>query len=784
MKNILFVLFLLNVHFTSGQMTVSNIIFTISFDRKGNFSEITDLKTGINYLYKDTLAPLLVLISNEKRFFPGEMKYDRSTNTIKLNFKELKFTALIRVKSAPSHIRFDLLNSDKNNLIDGIVWGPIPTTISKSIGEVIGVVRDEKIAMGIQVMNIKTLGGDYNPEGQSWNRGDAAMKKPWGSILQAFSINRDKFRYVDTWGGEYKRTPVEPIKGETVAGSSISIFMCSESETLDYIEKIELAEGLPHLTINGEWVKKAIKRGRSYMISDFKESEIDEMIGYTKRSGLISLYHEGPFKSWGHYVLDTSYFPGGKEGIKKCATKTRNAGLYFGVHTLTNFINTNDPYVTPVPDDRLVITGYGYLSSDIDTKATVIPVSTNEYFNKQQGNNLHTLKIGKELIKYRSVTDASPFMLLDCQRGAFGTVISSHSKNDKIGKLYDHPYEVFFPNFEMQREIAKNLALFFNETGINHLDFDGHEGCLASGQGDYAINLFAKDFYDNLDHEVLNGTSLSKTFYWHINTFCNWGEPWYGGFRESMQEYRIANQELFDRNFIPHMLGWYLLTKNTSLGEMEWMLARAAGFDAGFAMVGRVNSIRQNPIAGQLLDAIREWEKARLSEAFSEDQKTRMKNPSNEFHLEKIGDNAWNLHELKKIATISHENIMRQPGEPVLSTKVFSNNSFDQPLQFSAHISGISGSIKNVKIKIDNFTEILIDKELSPGESLTLEGNNEIRIFDIKGKLKEKIHVNNPALSAGGHQISISAQFSRDDSPKIEIIVKAFDNPEMITSAK
>ena len=56
-----------------------------------------------------------------------------------------------------------------------------------------------------------------------------------------------------------------------------------------------------------------------------------------------------------------------------------------------------------------------------------------------------------------------------------------------MGKLFDHPYKVFFPNFAMQREVARNLADFLNETGVDHIDFDGHEGGLASGQGDYAV---------------------------------------------------------------------------------------------------------------------------------------------------------------------------------------------------------------------------------------------------------------------------------------------------------
>ena len=646
MKNGILLLMLWGLGFAQAQTSFISGNLNVSLDRKGRFTEIKDVHSAIDYLCKDTLAPLITVIADQRRYHPDEMDYKASAKIIRLHFRSLQAVIDVKVALRKTHLRFEVVKAEPANAIEGIVWGPIPTIISKTVGEIIGVVRDDRVGLGIQVLNPKTLGGDYNPEGQSWNRGDAAVKRNWGSLLQAFSLNRDKPRYADTWGGDNKHTPIQPVKGETVVGSSIALFLCEVDKTLDIIEQIELAEKLPHLTIKGVWAKKAMQRGHSYLISDFKESEIDEMILHTKRSGLIGLYHEGPFKNWGHYDLNPEYFPGGKAGLKACAKKAREAGLYFGVHCLTNFINTTDAYVTPVPDDRLALTGYGLLVNAIDDSAREIEVSTKEYFEKEAGNTLHTVKIGKELIKYKTVTQTAPYKLLDCQRGAFGTKASVHQLMDTVGKLYDHPYEVFFPNLELQREIAKNLATFFNETGVSHLDFDGHEGCLASGQGDYAINLFAKDFYDNLDHEVLNGTSLSKTYYWHINTFCNWGEPWYGGFNESMQEYRIRNQELFDRNFMPHMLGWYLLTKTTTLAEMEWMLARAAGYDAGFAMVARTASLRGNPTTDILLDAIREWEEARLSMAFSEDQKERLKNPANTFHLEKIAAGEWNLVQL------------------------------------------------------------------------------------------------------------------------------------------
>jgi hypothetical protein len=332
--------------------------------------------------------------------------------------------------------------------------------------------------------------------------------------------------------------------------------------------------------------------------------------------------------------------------MKRCAEKAKEAGLNFGVHTLTNFISTDDPYVTPVPDKRLAITGYGLLSKNIDSQMSVIPISTIEFFNDNQNNNLHTVRIGDELITYKSVNTSQPYILLECQRGAFGTQAASHTENDTVKKLIDHAYKVFFPDIQLQREIAVNLAKFFNAAGISHLDFDGHEGCFASGEGDYASVLFAEDFYKTLDHEFVNGTSRSKPYYWYINTLCNWGEPWYGGFKESMQEYRISNQAMLERNYFPNMLGWYMLTKTTTMAEMEWMLARSAGWNAGFAMVTRVNAIRENVSGPALLDAIRIWEEARLTGVFTPEQKELLKDPKREFHLEKVGENEWKLSEL------------------------------------------------------------------------------------------------------------------------------------------
>ncbi len=766
--------------FTSGELKMS-------LNKQGSITELSNSLTGKNYLTIDTLSPLITLVSNDIRYQPASMTYDKIQKKITLAYPATGVSIDIRVISKNTHLVLEIIRAAPESKIDAIVWGPIPNTISKTIGEIIGVVRDGEISLGIQVLNIKTLGGDYpTREGSTWARGIAAVPAKWGSKLQAYSINRDRDRFVDAWGGLYKNMPVKALKGETVVGSKIAIFSCKESITFNRLEQIEIAENLPHPTVNGVWFKKSNLYGKSYMISSYGEKDIDEMIGYTKRAGLVSLYHEGPFKSWGNFVLNPEQFPNGRDGLKNCVDKAHAAGLYLGMHTLTNFINTNDPYVSPAPDNRLSFTGSSTLTKSIDAEQNTIEVASPEYFNDEKGNNLHTVKIGSELIRYKSVSSTAPYILLDCQRGAFGTVQSAHQVTEPVGKLFDHSYNVFFPNLDMQRDVAKNITKLMNQTGVDHLDLDGHEGALASGQGDYALELFAKDVYDQVKHDFIIGTSLSKTFYWHIGSYYNWGEPWYGGFKESMQQYRIDNQGLFDRNYMPHMLGWYLLAENTTLPEMEWMLSRAAGYHAGFAMVARPAALRKNAQSNLLLDAIREWEMARNGNAFSKAQQEALKNPKNEFHLEKRDEGKWMLHQYAMSPVFTREKFERQPGEPTHTTWNLQYPWKEQPLQFRMQITGETGSVKNIKMQIDKYKELLFPIELAFGESLVCDGTETIRLYDKNGKPKGSFKLQNkpPSVAPGAHIILIDSDFARDETPKIEVQFKGLDKMEDIEVSK
>jgi hypothetical protein len=669
------VVFILSVLTLPGRMEAQMIFksagLRITVSTSGQITSLLDVKNQNECLAKGQPSPFISIkvkgkweVPNTSQFFPASES--PTVGILLLTFENSEVILKVKTREAPSHIVFELAKAQPADLVEAIVWGPYPTVLQETIGEIIGVVRDETFAFGLQILNVKTLGGyPLNEEGSDPSRSNTAKKTEWGSLLQAFSLDRSKPRKINVWWDQFPNMPVPAIPGETVEGSSIALFGCAPDKVLKTIGEVEVAEKLPHPLIDGIWGKISPQSGRSYLIADYSEATIDELLVYTERANLMTLYHMNAWQSWGHYQLDSNSFPHGLKGFKDCLKKAHDRGIRLGAHTLTDFIHTNDPYVTPVPDPRLAITGSSLLTKDIDERMDEIPVLSLEYFDNDKANWLRTVRIDNELIQYDSVSKVRPYRLIGCKRGAFGTHPSSHAKGDEVGKLLDHPYKVFFPNFDLLKEIAKNLAFRFNETGLEQMDFDGHEGCLSTGQGDYALELFAKIFYDNLDHTVINGTSTSEPFYWHINTYCNWGEPWNGGFTESMQQYRLDNQGLLERNYLPNMLGWYLLTEKTTVPEMEWMLARSAGYNAGFAMATSLEALRKNPNTGALLDAIREWEICRRDHAFPEELKAQLKDPGKEFHLEKLSNVTWNLYPMQRITADSAKPVTYTRGDAI-----------------------------------------------------------------------------------------------------------------------
>ncbi|WP_158856408.1 hypothetical protein [Lunatibacter salilacus] len=787
----------------------------LSLDSKGRLSGMYDKLNLREYLLPDQFSPLLAIRIAGEYYKPDSLSM--TGQELSLYYPLDNIVANVQVKAFQNYISLELTNITSANLVELVVWGPFPTIVREIIGESVGVVRNSEFAWGIQALNVKTLGGypsqesDIEPaydifetgdlvdvdsewRNKKYYRGQTAKIVENGSSLQAYTRNRQQARIIENWGHNLYTAPAFDDGG--LIGSKIAFFGCPAENALATIGDIELAEGLPHPEINGEWAKTTREATSSYLIMSFDESTLDKAISFTKSAGLKYLYHGSPFRTWGHFELDKVAFPENWKSMRKYVERANAQGVHLGVHTLSNFITTNDPYVSPFPDERLALVGESVLKGSIDATTTEIEIESPDYFNQMGNNTLQAVRIGKEIIRYRAVSETAPWKLMDCIRGAFGTEASPHGSQEKVGKLMDHGYKVFLSNADLSEEIAITLARLFNETGLKQISFDGLEGVWSTGMGQYARSLFTKTWYDNLSSElqgkVINDASNPSHFNWHINTRYNWGEPWYAGFRESQTNYRLMNQDFYRRNLLPSMLGWFSMSDGTSLEDTEWLLARAAGFDAGFAFNVNFSNVERNGQSKKIFEAIRIWENARMAGAFTSEQKLRMEDVKNEYSLVEVSEVEWLLYPYE-VQRYVHEQKTRQPGEPIHTIVDFNNPYSEQAIQFVMKLQldennnkTSNSKAEGISIEVNNFYSLEIPFALSIDQYLKLDESGILEHYDSNWNLLDSIDFRNKVikLDEGKNTLIIDAAFTGSGNASLHIEFKTRADGERVSGKR
>jgi hypothetical protein len=789
---------------SSGKVEFSTDYLSLEINKVGTVVQISDRNDGTNYLSADTTAPFLSIRINNVVYYPSSMEFRRDAMEMDLMFDPADVIATVKVREGKTHLTFEVIKVEPLKEVEMVIWGPYPTSINKSIGETVGVVRGEDFALGLQALNPKTLGGypwtdnDCMPqidifEGNNYSdlseegkrhvlyRVEAAKPEVFGSTLQAYCRNRFEHRLIENWG--HSQYLARAFDDGGVIGSAIALFGCPVENTLEIIGEIEVTEGLPHPTINGKWAKQSHEASSAYMILGFGEADIDKALMYTKKAGLKYLYHPGPFETWGHFPLNKQ-FPNGWEGLNSCVEKADEQGVYLGVHTLSNFITPNDAFVTPNPDDRLAKVGSTMLLRSIDSWDTEILINNPSLFSPAKNISMKTVQIGSELIQYREVSKQSPWKLEGCKRGAFGTKNQSHEEGSDVFLLADHAYKVFLSDADLTKEIGGNLAKLFNETGIRQISFDGLEGNRSTGMGNYGEILMTNTWYENLDESIkqhyIADASRTSHFFWHIYTRMNWGEPWYAGFRESQAEYRFKNQDYFQRNLMPGMLGWFLLTDQTSPEDIEWMLSKSAGYNAGFGFVCSYKSLQSNKKSNQLLNLIKRWETTRMQQQFPDSIREQLKSAEMEFHLEEDPDGTLVLWSLQ-VGRLEYSLKERQPGEPSESRLDFENIFDPQSLQFAVTTPD-DGSIRDLKIFIDQVPVFAYAGPLNAGEILWYDGGNTVYRYAAAWQQTDAIAVkpSQMEIPTGIHEVGVDAVPERRSDNPVKIEIKTTGNPQKI----
>lgn len=793
-KIVLLFTFTLSFHARAQNVNLKARSTQIGIDNTGYFSSI---RVEGKDILRAGKYPLVTVCADNKLITPTKMT--ASGNQLKLTMSD---GGTIILKHKESDVCITLEATNVPDKYEVLLFGPLAVNIHEVVGDVVGVAQGDGLAFGMQALNIKTNAGIPDEYGKLVTETYGYSGRP--AELSVASIPAYKLAAADISDGtvfhfsarrrnkqEYrqvqqiKKSLVLPVEGEDgpIKGAKIAFFGSKNTDALARIGEIEVEQGLPHPLFDGEWGKTSRAAMKSYLISDFSEDNFDMILDKAKIAGFEYVYHSGPFLDWGHFNWDPKFTKGGDEGVKKMVDKAKAQGIAVGVHTLSNFMTTNDAYVTPVPSEHLLKQGVLTLTSDLDKEQTTINIKKSDLFSMPM--SLNAMQIDKELITYGSMEDqGDTYLLKDCKRGAYGTTASAHAQKTPLYKLWDYPYKTLFPDLVLQDKFANRLAEIMNKTGLRQISFDGLEGCSYTGQDEYANSRFVTRFYNQLNHNVLNDASRLSHNLWHIHTRMNWGEPWGEAMRTGQVENRIKNQNFFQRNLFPRMLGWFLIRladrnfECSTLEDLEWALSESAGFDAGYAMTINSNTLRRHGQINKLLEAIKNWDKLREAQAFTDEQKARLKDPLTEWHLEKTDEQTYNLYPLSISKHFRCNMAEMQPGQPGGADWSWSS-PYESVYAIRLKVDG-DGTIKNPSFTTPKGV-IKFPCEISDRQYLLYTFDGKAVVTDKNyNVISEVIPQGNALLPAGSSAVAFSCEQISEDAPEVIIRYITKGTPEVI----
>ena len=551
------------------------------------------------------------------------------------------------------------LRLEVTGIDDGIktfFFGPYVCPGTSEVGDIVGAAwHGDGSLVCIQSLNPKTVGQFSNADdmpavnetGYPGPGRMAASMDGTDGILTCHADNFTRPRVIRSCAPGLRNVTTEAIPAPegSIVGAAIILTRASSAQSmLGIISDIELSEGLPHPTLDGEWAKTSPHASDIYF--SFGDGDMESQIRTVEKAGVKWIYFSDPFESWGHFDVSKDKYPGGEAEFKAAVDEALSHGINAGTHTLSNFIHTYDGYVTPVPHPGLLAWDPTPILEDMSSTSTEIRIG--EALNYGRKMSLRVVRIGDELISFEDF-DADRLCLTGCRRGAYGTAASGHPAGSVLTHLSDYAYGTLFPGHALQAEMAANIGRFMRTYGLRRMSFDGLEGCCYTGHGELGPNMFVKDVFDAAGGDLICDASATSHYRWHAMSYFNWGEPWYDSDRRGGNyNYRTGNVDYFHRNLLPGMLGWFKVCDSDRCFEptlpetLDFIMSRTVAFQAGCLLS---YSLEESPKADDYLESVRMWQDLRFNGAIPDEVRELMKPERTDWHLEESGD-GWKLSEI------------------------------------------------------------------------------------------------------------------------------------------
>jgi hypothetical protein len=588
-------------------------------------------------------------------------------------------------------------------------------------------------------------------------------------------------------------------------GSGIALYACPDNVGLATIEKIILAEGLPHIVINGKWVRDPA----SFMPTIFWNGPRDKCIEYTQALGWKDISQETKefYPSLGNNWVeeDVKFSNGQTMTVKEFSAEAHKHGLTNGgLHTLCLFLQagvSND--VTPIPSMHLQTVLRTKLAKDISPTDTDIVVTDPSFLAEMgtwpMGNNSNFLRIGGELLEYEGISETAPWTLRGVkrgyatqaqdipawdspQRGIYATQAQAHKAGDELVKLQQNCYHGFAPDMVRLPEYAEYYADLMYRNGMDTINFDGFESTLYQNHGYYAVRIFCRRLFET--YAKLTGGRFPRVTgscvfagAWEYMNVCDLG----GGnnmFNPISGHRGIEGKDVgsgFGSSYFPATFGIQDWLSDWSVYDAQNLQAKAIGLNATYGLNISQEVVERSGEKDAIFKSFRAWENARAANVFTKEQKQQLKDPDYKFNLVQTGEESFLLSSVKEIGITG----MADNQTHSLAIK---NPYDDQPLQFALRFEGPDdAALDGLTITLPGGQHLMSVGRIKSGEFIICKGNTAYVADKFRKKTADLELDHAASLPSGDTTISVkSLGASAPGKSHLQLTVWAFGKAEPV----
>lgn len=593
-------------------IVLENDLVRMRLTPQASLDELTCKKTGTNYAQAGNRVPLFRAGRVESAVPARFLR--RKGDLVEVEFADPEVKASIRIEARKRYFTFEVVEAQPADL--------------------------EWLEMEFPLKRLKTQGWAFTANY------DAEF------ATCSFALNFQTKCSLRPRGGDLVGLCSRCVVGHGIKGAKAALIGAPFAQFTSVIQDVERDGGLPCPVLDGKWVRESEPVRRSYLFATaMTEQDTDALIQYAKVGHFqtILILKDAFLRTHGHYEINTANFPEGRASFKRAVAKIRAAGLKAGVHVFGPSVSPNDPYVTPVPDERLLAVPCPALAEAVDEKATTLTLAGQPDLPPKRSRSEafpgYHLRVGDEIIRYGNVEVGPPFRFTGCQRGACGTKAAGHPAGERVrGLLTMWGFFLIDPESTLLDEVTTRFADLVNDCGIDMIYFDASDGSrddyLDVG---YYLDKCHVSFYRKFDHGVLYQTSMGtgSNLCWHVVPRSASADG-HGDIKRYLDERYDGILGMRD-SFIYADVGWYGLDPGSRPDRLEYVCGKCLGCDGSISVQATRQILETHPFARQIMEMIGQYERCRLANYFPESVKAKLREKGKEFKLMPDGRGGWKL---------------------------------------------------------------------------------------------------------------------------------------------